>query len=65
MTLIQKVMELEISEIKGAIEATKNNKSQAARLLGLNRTCLVTKMKKYGFPLNPPIGGRKKKKETK
>ena len=37
-----------------ALERTQGNKCQAARLLGLNRTTFIEKMRKYGFALNPP-----------
>jgi DNA-binding NtrC family response regulator len=37
---------LENSLILQALERTQNNKNQAARLLGLNRTTLVERIKK-------------------
>ena len=39
----------EIEEIKKALERTKGNKSQAAKLLKIDRTILYDKMKKYNI----------------
>lgn len=44
------VSELEISLINMALSESKT-KTNAAMLLGINRTTLVMKMKKYGMPL--------------
>lgn len=37
-----------------ALTLTSGNKLKAARMLGLGRTCLVMKMKKFGMPLKEP-----------
>jgi len=42
--------------IRYALEQTAYNKAQAARLLGLHRTLLYKKMKKYNISINPPAG---------
>lgn len=53
--LVHLIEELENTLIKQALEMTKNNKNQAARLLGLNRTTLVERIKKRGIlTLNKP-----------
>ncbi|MBU2647308.1 sigma 54-interacting transcriptional regulator [bacterium] len=44
--------EAEIKAILAALENTDNNKSQAARLLGIHRTQLYKKMKKHGIANN-------------
>ena len=54
MWLVQKVMELEMNEIQAALVHAQNNKTKAASYLGIERTTLIQKMKKYGFPVNPP-----------
>jgi transcriptional regulator with PAS, ATPase and Fis domain len=41
--------------ILGALKRTRNNKAQAARLLGIHRTHLYKKIKKYGI-INPVDG---------
>ena len=38
--------------IRYALESTGNNKAQAANILGIHRTLLYKKMKKYNFSLN-------------
>lgn len=38
------------SMLDQAIEHTAGNKARAARLLGLNRTTLVERLKRYGHP---------------
>ncbi len=49
------IEKLENSLIIQALERTSNNKNQAAKLLGLNRTTLVEKIKKRKLaPLNAP-----------
>ena len=49
------IEELENQLILQALERTGNNKNQAARLLGLNRTTLVERIKKRKLvPLNSP-----------
>jgi len=39
--------------IRYALKETKNNKARAAKLLGIHRTLLYKKMKKYDLPLHP------------
>lgn len=46
LDLVGYIMELENSLIAQALERTRNNKNQAAKLLGLNRTTLVERIKK-------------------
>jgi transcriptional regulator with PAS, ATPase and Fis domain len=43
----------EKSAILRALEETANNKTQAAKLLGIHRTLLYKKMKKHGIALRP------------
>ena len=38
---------LEIDKIHFALQVTQGNKTHAAEMLGLKRTCLLAKMKKY------------------
>ncbi len=52
LDLRKTVGELESSLILQAMERTKGNKNQASKLLGLNRTTLIEKMKRFG-QLNP------------
>lgn len=53
--LIKFIEDLENSMILQALERTNHNKNQAAKLLGLNRTTLVERIKKRGLaPLNAP-----------
>jgi transcriptional regulator with PAS, ATPase and Fis domain len=53
--LIRFIEGLENSMILQALERTGHNKNQAAKLLGLNRTTLVERIKKRGLaPLNAP-----------
>jgi sigma-54 dependent transcriptional regulator, flagellar regulatory protein len=53
--LVKLIGDLENTLIVQALEMTKNNKNQAARLLGLNRTTLVERIKKRGISsLNRP-----------
>ncbi len=40
--------------IRYALESTNYNKAQAAGLLGIHRTALYKKMKRYNLPLGPP-----------
>jgi Nif-specific regulatory protein len=47
-SLKQAVEELERRMIGEALEGTRNNQQQAARLLGLSRQGLINKMKRYG-----------------
>ena len=49
------IEQLENTLIMQALERTGNNKNQAAKLLGLNRTTLVERIKKRKLvPLNAP-----------
>lgn len=55
MNLTSFIESLENKLILDALERTKNNKNQAAKLLGMNRTTLVERIKKRNIaPLNPP-----------
>lgn len=45
--LSKEVSELEQAEIERALKACEDNQTQAAKLLKLNRTTLLAKMKKY------------------
>ena len=55
MHLASFIEKLENSLIIQALERTSNNKNQAAKLLGLNRTTLVEKIKKRKLaPINAP-----------
>ena len=55
LDLIKMIESLENSYILQALQRTGNNKNQAARLLGLNRTTLVERIKKRKLaPLNAP-----------
>ena len=45
--LSQEVSELEQQEIERALRACDDNQTKAAKLLKLNRTTLLAKMKKY------------------
>jgi len=47
LNLKSMISEIEYSLIQQAIERTKGNKNQASKLLGLNRTTLIEKMKKF------------------
>jgi len=48
-SLKKAVEDLERTLIAGALEATKNNPQQAARLLGLSRQGLINKLKRYSL----------------
>jgi sigma-54 specific flagellar transcriptional regulator A len=53
--LLRFIEDLENDLIRQALERTNNNKNQAAKLLGLNRTTLVERIKKRRLsPLNDP-----------
>lgn len=54
MHLYSVLQQLEEVWIAQALERTKGNRSQAARLLGLQPSTLVTKMRKLGYKLGPP-----------
>jgi DNA-binding NtrC family response regulator len=43
----------EIDSIRYALTQTNNNKSRAAKLLGIHRTHLYRKMNKYNIALSP------------
>ena len=47
--LNQLVETLEIDRIHFALQVNQNNKTRAAKMLGLKRPCLLAKMKKYGI----------------
>jgi DNA-binding NtrC family response regulator len=47
VSLKKAVADLEKHMISGALESTRNNQQQAARLLGLSRQGLINKMKRY------------------
>lgn len=49
----------ESEAIRYALAKTGNNKSRAAEILGIHRTLLYKKMKKYGLPPGTNDGGRK------
>jgi Nif-specific regulatory protein len=48
-SLKKAVEDLEQKMIQQALEETRNNQQQAARLLGLSRQGLINKMKRYGY----------------
>lgn len=52
LTMPQEVEKLERSMIDAAMLAHGGNKAHAAKYLGINRTTLVEKMRKYGYRLN-------------
>lgn len=55
LDLVKFIEDLENDYIKQALDRTGNNKNQAAKLLGLNRTTLVERIKKRKIsPLNEP-----------
>jgi transcriptional regulator with GAF, ATPase, and Fis domain len=47
---------LERDMIQEALEETRNNQQQAARLLGLSRQGLINKMKRYRLAINGAVG---------
>jgi DNA-binding NtrC family response regulator len=52
-TALRRVQEVAEKEaVKQALDSAGYNKSRAARLLGIHRTLLYKKMKKYGIPMN-------------
>lgn len=51
MKLMDTLHELERNFIAQALQATRGNKTAAAHLLGINRTTLVEKCRRWGFPL--------------
>ncbi len=54
LNLKQVIKALEIRLILEALQLADQNKALASRLLGISRTCLVEKMRKYEMPLNIP-----------
>jgi DNA-binding NtrC family response regulator len=48
--LKQLLSDIEDSLINQALDITGGNKNQASKLLSMNRTTLIEKMKKKGFP---------------
>jgi transcriptional regulator with GAF, ATPase, and Fis domain len=56
-TLPGRVRALEIRAIRSAIAASSNNRSQAARKLGISRFALQRKIDKYGIPESPGTPG--------
>jgi DNA-binding NtrC family response regulator len=54
MTLREQVESFERSLVAQALSATGGNQSEAARRLGLSRSALIDRLKKYGF--NSPVG---------
>jgi two-component system, NtrC family, response regulator PilR len=51
LDLKRTISDLEDSLIAQALDRTGGNKNQASRLLQMNRTTLIEKMKKKGMPL--------------
>lgn len=49
-----KMQEIELAIILSALEKTDNNRNQAAKLMGLNRTTLVEKLRKHGLLKTTP-----------
>ena len=43
------VEEVEREEIENALRVTNNNRTQAAKLLGINRRSLLRRLQKYGY----------------
>lgn len=57
---LKKILEeIEREYIAEALEECNGNHTHTAEYLGLTRTCLVMKLKKYGFKVNPAPGARK------
>jgi DNA-binding NtrC family response regulator len=54
--LVDAIESLEKAITLDALARTQGNCAQAAKLLGVNRTTLVQRRKKYGFPLAIPCG---------
>lgn len=44
----------ELEAIRYALQITNDNKARAAGLLGIHRTALYKKMKRYNLPFGPP-----------
>jgi transcriptional regulator with PAS, ATPase and Fis domain len=47
--LVQELERLEIDRITDALDANEGNRSRAARKLGIGRTLLIHKIKKYSL----------------
>ncbi|MCD6087039.1 MAG: Fis family transcriptional regulator, partial [Candidatus Hydrothermae bacterium] len=52
---ISSIAEMEEKLIRKALAETGGNKNKAARLLGIPRTTLWRKIKKYGISVPPPL----------
>ena len=48
-TLIEELEEIEVKRIQLALDQTNHNKTHASRELGIGRTLLIHKCKKYGL----------------
>ena len=48
-TLPQEIESIEKTRIKNALDHTNGNRTQAAKMLGIGRTNLIAKMKKYSI----------------
>lgn len=61
-SMTDRLEQLEKQMIRDAINSAKGNKSQAARNLGVNRTTLCEKRRRYGMvvaePSNPKVEPR-------
>lgn len=49
MSLKQRLEEVEIAIILTALKRTQGNKAEAAKLMGMGRTCLSEKCRRYGI----------------
>lgn len=54
-SLPELVKRLELLMIDKAMRASKNNRTRAAKSLGIQRPCLVMKLKKYGILSHYPL----------
>lgn len=52
--LAEHVKTIESAFIREALSRAKGNKAKAADMLGMRRTTLLEKMRKYGFELSEP-----------
>jgi len=48
-SLPEQIEKIERNSIQNALYETDGNRTLAARRLGIGRTCLIAKMKKYGL----------------